>query len=371
VDEPKPKKISQNKSFISVGYKVYIREVVSMKVNKLFMAIMVIGLVGSTCYLGQQCTSCAATTDPFSMDFDGAISPLQDGWAAWDEEFDFDVDTNFGSFRAQEYGPSEDVVSGDDESDDSSDEYPAVDDWTIDENFYSDYGGSEGEELGWEDTDDHPGIPGPDENALWIVFPYSTNVRTTKLVIQKDRYAKELIIPGMDGKIEIHEEKDGTEQIYVPDWKVKARRAYHVWFAADSIGKYTVWYEVQNEKTNVVTESNKITYEVFGNLAVVVTNEAKCPGETATFRAPTAGCDNVSYQWFKGRESDPGMKIDNETKSVYIIRNVSVEDAGNYTCKVECDGNSDEDTGKLYVGRWECGEKGIGPCMCQFRPETE
>jgi hypothetical protein len=280
---------------------------------------------------------------------------------------------------SQDTGPSEVVSvvslerssddSSEDISDDSSDWYPA-DDWVIDEGFYSDYAGSEGEEFGWIETDDHPGMPGPDENALWIVFPYSTNVRTTKLAIPKGRNAKELIIPGMDGKIKIHEVKpDGTHQIYVPEWKlVKARRAYHIWFTADSIGKYTVWYEVQNEITNdVVKESNKIEYEVFGNLAVVVPNEAKCPGETATFRAPTAGCDNVSYQWFKGRESATGEKLTNETSNILTLRNVSKEDAGNYTCSVTCNGNSDEDTGRLYVGWWECGENGVGPCMCQFR----
>jgi hypothetical protein len=170
----------------------------------------------------------------------------------------------------------------------------------------------------------------------------------------------------MDGKIKIHEVKpDGTEQIYVPDWQVKAGRAYHIWFAADSIGDYTVWYEVQNEKTKVINESNKIMYEVFGNLAVVVPNEAKCPGETVTFRAPAAGCNNISYQWFEGLSSATGTKITGATESVYIIRNVSQDHKGNYTCKVECDGYSDEDSGRLYIGWWEC--EGASPCKCQFR----
>ena len=356
-----------------------------MKAIKLLMAIAIIGLVGSTCSLGQQCSGCvdnalSGAIDPFSMEF--GSSSLQNGWPAW--EFDFGDDLAWRSLETQKDVPSEDVGPGeavsevslerssDDSSevisDDSLDTYP-TDDWIIDEGFYSDYGGSEGEEFGWRETDEHPGMPGPDENALWIVFPYSTNVRTTKLVIQKGRYAKELILPGMGGKIKIHEVKpDGTHKIYVPEWEaVKAGSAYHVWFTADSIGKYTVWYEIQNEKFNFTNMSNVIEYEVFGNLAVVVPNEAKCPGETATFRAPAAGCDNVSYQWFKGRESATGEIIPNATKSVYIIRNVSTEDAGNYTCQVTCDGNSDEDTGRLYVGWWECGEKGVGPCMCQFR----
>lgn len=360
-----------------------------MKAIRLLIAIAVIGLVGSNCSFGQQCGSCGVkdeTEDPFSMEFDGTISPLQEGWPAWDMEFDFGDDLAWQSLETQKSEPSKDAGPGeartevspegssDDSSeeisDDSSDEFPP-EDWVIDEGFYSDYEGSEGEEYGWSERDDHPGMPGPEENALWIVFPYSNNVRTTKLAIQKGRYAKELIIPGTSGTITIHEQKpDGTEHTYVPGWNVMAKRAYRTWFAADSAGNYTVWYEVHNEKFNVTNRSNVIEYRVFENLAVVVPNEAKCPNETATFRALVSGCDNPIYQWFKGIASATGEKLINETSSVLIIRNVSPEDAGYYTCKVTCNGNNDEDAGRLYVGWWEC-ERGIGPCKCQFRPEEK
>jgi len=321
-----------------------------MKAIKLLMAVMVIGLIWISSSLGG----------------DGEIaSPFGEDWSLWGEDFDFGDDLVWDSFETQEGESSEDAVSGDDESDG----YIHVDDWIVDENFYSDYAGSEGEELEWDDTDDHPGMPGPDENALWVVFPYSNNVRTTRLVIQKDRHAKELIIPGMDGILTIHEMKpNGIKQTYVPDWQVKARRAYRVWFTADSAGDYTVWYEVHNEKTNVTTESNEIEYRVFENLAVVVQNEAKCPNETAIFRALATGCDNISYQWYNGISSETGELIENATSSTYIIWRVQESDEGNYTCKVTCDENSVEDAGRLYVGWWDC-EGGISPCKCQFRPK--
>jgi hypothetical protein len=323
-----------------------------MKAIKLLMAVMVIGLIWISSSLGG----------------DGEIaSPFGEDWSLWGDDFDFGEDLVWGSFGAQEYKPFEDAVSGDDESDDSSDdssEVTPVDDWIIDENFYSDYAGSEGEELGWGETDDHPGMPGPDENALWIVFPYSNNVRTTRLVIQKDRYAKELIIPGKSGKLTIYEEgPDGTIKTYVPGWHVKARRAYRTWFTADSVGEHTVWYEVHDEKFNVTNTSNEIKYEVFENLAVVVPNEAKCENETAIFRALASGCENPSYQWYEGISSDTGTKINNATSSTYIIRNVQQSDEGYYTCKVTCNGNSTEDYGRLNVGFWECDERG---CECNF-----
>lgn len=350
-----------------------------MKAIKLLIAIAVIGLVGSTCSFGQQCSSCGSkdeseAEDPFSMVFDGT---MEDEWPAWDTEFDFGDGLAWQSLVAQKDEPSKDTgpedagseVSQEVPMEGSSDEF-LPEDWIIDEGFYSDYGGSEGEEYGWCERDDHPGMPGPEENALWIVFPYSNNVRTTKLAIQKGRYAKELIIPGTGGNLTIHEVKpNGVEYTYVPGLHVIAKKAYHVWFTADSAGNYTVWYEVHDEKRNVTNTSNVIEYRVFENLAVVVLNEAKCPNETATLRALASGCDNPVYQWFKGIASATGEKLTNETKSVYIIRNVSPEDAGYYTCKVTCNGNSDEDSGRFYVGWWECGEKGVGPCMCQFRPE--
>ncbi len=324
-----------------------------MKVIKLLMAVMVIGLFWVSTSLGE----------------DGmATSPFEEDWSPWGEDLDFGDDFGWEIFGAQGDDSSEDAVSENDESADSSDWYTPVDDWIVDENFYSDFGGSEGEELGWGDTDDHPGMPGLDENALWIVFPYSNNVRTTRLVIQKDRYAKELIIPGTSGTLTIYEVKpDGTEKTYVPGWHVKAKRAYRTWFTADSVGEYTVWYEIHDEKFNVTNKSNEIKYEVFENLAVVVPNEAKCPNETATLRALVSGCDNPIYQWFKGLSSATGSIIPNETSSVYIIRNVTPEDAGYYTCKVNCSGNSDEDAGRFFVGWWDC-EGGISPCKCQFRP---
>ena len=245
---------------------------------------------------------------------------------------------------------SDDEVSEDQISDEASDGSADVDDWVIDEGFYSDYAGSEGEEFGWGDTIDHPGMPGPQENALWIVFPYSTNVRTTKLVIQKGRYAKELIIPGMDGKLTITELKpDGTRHTYVPDWGVKARRAYHVWFSADSAGDYSVWYEVQNELTGVITRSNIIRYRVFENLAVVVPNECKCRNETATLRALASGCADPRYQWYRGSSTETGEIIVGATSSTYIIRNAQESDAGYYTCNVTCNGYADEDTCQLRV----------------------
>ncbi len=350
-----------------------------MKAIKLLMAIAILGLVGSTCSLGQQCSDCADKTDsllkdPFSLEFDEPISLLGEGWSLWDEEFDLGDDLVWRSFEPEDIKPFEDAGPVDagsvglieDQPDDSSagDAFP--DDWIIDEGFYSDYGGSEGEEFGWGETDDHPGMPGPDENALWIVFPYSNSVRTTRLMIQKDRYAKELMIPGTSGTLTIHEVKpDGTELTYAPSWQVKAKRAYRTWFTADSAGEYTVWYEVHDKKFNVTNRSNEIKYEVFENLAVVVPNEAKCPTETATLRALVSGCDNPVYQWYRGLTSADGSIIQGETSSVYVIRNVSPEVGGYYTCNVTCNGESDEDAGRLYVGHWVC--EGASPCKCQFK----
>ncbi len=348
-----------------------------MKAIKLLMAIAVIGLVGSTCSLGQQCSGCVAKAESgakslFSMEFDSTISSPEDGWPTWNEQLDFSDEPVWQSFETQDNEPSEDAgpgnagseVSSDGSSDDSSDGYTPVDDWIIDESFYSDYGGSEGEEFGWGDTTDHPGMPGPDENALWIVFPYSNNVRTTRLVIQKDRYAKELIIPGKSGVLTIYEKgPDGETKTYVPGWYVKARRAYRAWFTADSVGNYTVWYEVHDEKFNVTNKSNEIKYRVFENLAVVVPNEAKCTNETAVLRALVSGCDNPSYQWYRGISSDAGVAIPNAINSTYIIRDVQESDEGYYTCKVTCNGNSTEDAGRLNVGFWECDERG---CECNF-----
>jgi len=288
-----------------------------MKAIELLTAALIIGLFSVTSSLGAD----EETASPFGED-----------WSPFGDELDFGDD--FVWETPGEVGPSSeenvsdggvsaDDVSGDEVSDASSDGSADVDDWVIDEGFYSDYAGSEGEEFGWGDTIDHPGMPGPEENALWIVFPYSTNVRTTKLEIQKGRYAKELIIPGMDGKLTISELKpDGTKHTYVPEWRVKAQRAYHVWFSADSAGDYTVWYEVQNEKTNVITKSNKIRYRVFENLAVVVPNECKCRNETATLRALVSGCEDPSYQWYKGMSTETGVIIEGATSSTYIIRNV-------------------------------------------------
>lgn len=335
----------------------------SMKAIKLVMAVMVIGLVSISSSVGED---------------DEIGSPFGEELSFWSGDLDFDFDFgydlnlgdgfvwgNAGIYDAPSVGEDH---CADDEQDAPSDwDYP-VDDWIIDEGFYSDFGGSMGEEPGWSETDDHPGIPGPEENALWIVFPYSTNVKTTKLVLQKDRFAKELLIPGMDGKLTIYELKpDNTLLTYVPDWQVKAKRAYRAWFTADAPGDYAVWYEVYNAKANVTTTSNVIEYRVFENLAVVVLNEAKCPGETATLRAIASGCSDAAYQWYKGRSSKTGEGeiIDGETKSAYVIRNVSPDDAGYYTCNVTCNGESDEDSGRFYVGWWEC--DGISPCKCQFR----
>ncbi len=320
-----------------------------MKAIKLLMAVTVIGLIWVSSSLGED---------------EEIASLFGEDWSPWGEDLDFNDGfdwVDIGGSALLEEG-AEDVGPENGESDDSSDGYTPVDDWIVDENFYSDFGGSEGEEKGWGDAIDHPGMPGPDENALWIVFPYSNNVRTTRLVILKDRYAKELIIPGTSGTITVYEEgPDGAIETYVPGWYVKERRAYRIWFSADSVGNYTVWYEVYNEKTNVTTKSNEIKYMVFQNLAVVVPNEVKCEGETATLRALVSGCDNPIYQWFKGITSATGEKLTNETNSVYIIRNVSPEVAGYYTCKVTCDGNSDEDAGRLFVGTRECTD-----CECRF-----
>jgi hypothetical protein len=361
-----------------------------MKAIKLLMAVVVIGLVGASCSLGQQCSSCGDKTEsglgnPFFIGPDsGTISPVEEGWPTWDDEFDFGDDLVWENFGTEKYEPPKDASSGEGQSsgssagssagssegssDDTSDGYTPVDDWIIDEGFYSDYGGSEGEEFGWGETDDHPGMPGPDENALWIVFPYSNNVRTTELLIQKERYAKELIIPGKSGTITIYEDGPNGVKAYVPNWYVKAERAYRVWFTADSAGDYTVWYEVHDEKFNVTNKSNVIEYRVFENLAVVVPNEAKCPNETATLRALASGCENASYQWYRGNSSDTGTPINNATSSSYIIWSVQDGDEGYYTCKVTCNGNSVEDAGWLNVGWWDC-EGGISPCKCQFRPK--
>jgi len=317
-----------------------------MKAIKLLMTVTVIGLIWVSSSLGGD--------DEISSLFGEDLS-------LWDEDFDFGDD--FEWVEVSGSAPLEEGLGDDDESDESPDVIP-VDDWIIDENFYSDFEDSEGEELGWGETDDHPGMPGPEENALWIVFPYSNNVRTTKLVIQKGRYAKELIIPGTNGAITIYEEgPDGIVKTYVPGWYVKEKRGYRTWFSADSVGNYIVWYEVYNEKTNVTTKSNNITYRVFENLAVVVPNVAICEKETATLRAIATGCVNFTYQWFKGITSATGTIIPNETNSVYVIRNVSPEVAGYYTCKVTCDGNSDEDAGRLFVGTRECTARG---CECRF-----
>jgi len=339
-----------------------------MKEIKLLMAALVIGLISVSSSLGGN---------------DGAASLFEGDWFVWAEDFDlgdgFDLGgglpwegSGFFVAPSQEEASLEDAAAyapSDDPSEDPSEWEIPVDDWIIDEGFYSDEVGSEGEEPGWVEKDDHPGMPGPEENALWIVFPYSTNVRTTKLLIQKDRFAKELLIPGMDGKVTIYEERpDGTISTYVPDWSVKAKRAYRVWFTADSPGNYTVWYEVYNAKKNVTTTSNVIRYRVFENLAVVVLNEAKCPGETATLRAIASGCAEIVYQWYRGSSSESGDEISNANKSVYIIRNVSPEDAGYYTCKVTCNQESDEDRGRFFVGWWEC--DGRSPCICQFRPPS-
>ncbi|AET63893.1 immunoglobulin domain-containing protein [Methanothrix harundinacea] len=315
-----------------------------MKAIKLSMAVLIIGLFLASPSLGV------------------ASSPFGEGWPLWNDGVGIGDSQVKGISKADETTYQENASTADVLKDaplaeeasadaESSEGYDAVvDDWIIDESFYSDSSGYEGEEFGWGDTIDHPGMPGPDENALWIVFPYSTNVRTTKLVIQRGRFAKELIIPGMDGKLTIHEVRpDGTEDTYVPDWQVKARRAYRVWFTADSVGDYTVWYEVQNPKTMVTTKSNEIKYRVFENLAIVVPNEVKCEGETATLRALVSGCYDPIYQWFKGITSEDGTSIPGATGSVYIIRNVSPEDEGYYTCKVTCNGNSDEDAGYLRV----------------------
>ena len=332
-----------------------------MKAIELLTAALVIGLFWVPSSLGVD----EETASPFGED-----------WSPFGDELDFgddfvweipgvmessseetvsddgvSIDDEISTDDVSTDGVSTDGVSADEEPSESSDASFAADDWVIDEGFYSDYAGSEGEEYGWGDTIAHPWLPGQDENALWIVFPYSTNVQTTKLVIQKGRYAKELIIPGMDGKLTIYEMKpDGTRQTYVPDWRVKAQRAYHVWFSADSVGRYTVWYEVQNEKTNVVTDSNRITYKVFENLAVVVPNVAVCKGETATLRALVAGCRSPSYQWYyRGLESTRDRIIEGATSSTYIIRNVQERDRGYYTCKVTCNGYTDEDTCRLLV----------------------
>jgi hypothetical protein len=360
-----------------------------MKAIKLLMAIAVIGLVGSTCSLGQQCSGCAekaesVVEDPFSVEFDSMISSLEGGWPTWNGEFDFGDDLVWQSSETQKNEPTKDAGPGEagsavpsevsiddsseDVSDDSSDGY-VPDDWIVDEGFYSDYGGSEGEEFGWAETDDHPGMPGPEENALWIVFPYSNNVRTTRLLIQKDRYAKELIIPGTSGTLTIYEDGPNGVKTYVPGWYVKARRAYRTWFTADSVGNYTVWYEVHDEKFNVTNRSNVIEYRVFENLAVVVPNEAKCPNETATLRALASGCENPSYQWYRGNSTAMGTPINNATSSSYIIWSVQDGDEGYYTCNVTCNGNSVEDAGWLYVGWWDC--NGISPCKCQFRQNND
>jgi len=337
---------------------VYCREIVGMKEIILLMAALVIGTVSFSPCLGGN---------------DEIVSPFEGDWFVWGDDFDLGDGFVWGTAETP-VGPSpgqasKEVDEADASPDDPWDERIAGEDWIIDENFYSDFAGFEGEEPGWAETDDHPGMPGPEENALWIVFPYSTNVRTTNLVIQKDRFAKELLIPGMDGKVTIYEERpDGTVSAYVPGWSVKAKRAYRAWFTADSPGNYTVWYEVYNAKKNVTTTSNVIRYRVFENLAVVVLNEAKCPGETATMRAIASGCTEIAYKWYRGSDSKTGEEIANETKSVYVIRNVSPEMAGNYTCKVTCNGESDEDKGRLYIGWWDC--DGISPCICQFRPRT-
>ncbi|MDF0591508.1 immunoglobulin domain-containing protein [Candidatus Methanocrinis natronophilus] len=337
-----------------------------MKEIKLLMAVLVIGILSVSSSLGGN---------------DEAASTFEMDWFVWPEDFDFGEGFDLGGGLSWEDAgtiltPSPGEASLDQTAAYASSDEPSidpsgwqipVDGWIIDEGFYSDEGGSEGEEPGWSETDDHPWMPGPEENALWIVFPYSTNVRTTKLLIQKDRFAKELLIPGMDGKVTIYEERpDGTVSSYVPGWQVKANRAYRAWFTADSPGDYTVWYEVYNSKNDLTTTSNAIRYRVFENLAVVVLNEAKCPGETATLRAIASGCDPIKYEWFKGDSSGTGTKIANATESVYIIRNVSNEDAGYYTCKVTCNQESDEDRGRFFVGWWEC--DGISPCICKFRP---
>jgi len=223
--------------------------------------------------------------------------------------------------------------------------------WIEDENFYSDTRGSDGEELDWEHIG-HPGIPGPEENGLWIVYPYSNSQLATQIVIPKGRYAKELLTPGRSGSLTVYEKyPNGDVKSYVPGWHVVEDHVYKIWFFADTVGVHTVRYKVHDEKHNVTTYSNQIQYDVTaGPLVVVVPDIKVYKNETAILTArASGGCDptQYTYQWYEGKSS-AGTLIANEVNSTYRIR--GIQTSGNYTCKVTCLNNDEaEDWGLICV----------------------
>jgi len=202
---------------------------------------------------------------------------------------------------------------------------------------------------------DHPGLPGSNESELWIVSPYSSNVRTAYLEIAKDRTAKELIIPDMSGTLTLYEEYPNGENVsYYSDFQVVKGHVYRTWFQADTIGRHKLRYEVYDSKSNVTSYSNEIVYDViYGSLVVVVPDVMVYERETGVMQViANGGCDNgnYSYQWYEGKSSlTDGMILVGETNStIYIL--ADKEGCRNFTCKVTCPGDIQaEDWGYLCV----------------------
>jgi len=318
-----------------------------MNAIKLMMTFLAVGLLGASC------TTCQAKESPTSFETDG------DDWFELDDDLDMDIDFDW-NIDFDWIDESDQVEVSDrhnrhhSRSQDSRDtvaDVPKDQVWSQDENFYTDQPGAEGEELDWEDIG-HPGIPGPNSSALWIVYPYSNSQRTTHLVMPVNRYAKELIIPGSNGDLTIYEKYPDNEIFeYHPGLYVMKDRAYKTWFFADTVGTHTVWYKVHDERHNVTTYSNQIVYNVSaGTLVVVVPDIKVYKNETAVLTArASGGCDPslYTYKWYEGKSS-AGTLIANETNSTYRIP--GIQTSGNYTCKVTCPGNKEaEDWGLICV----------------------